>query len=192
MAQKKKANPRKEFLIFALIAVAGVGIWFLLAYHPIMAKTNKAAAEAHNDQDSVAAIQRYQTQESALRAQAEQLKADIATWDSRFPPRDSIVAIAKLLISFAQEKGLDLIDIQPSLFELYALERAGAQVSGSYVMQLPISFQLQGRYLDLGQMLEEMDKLPFNITVADLALADMPEQVPVVNIHLEVYLYVHI
>jgi Tfp pilus assembly protein PilO len=191
-AGKSKFGPKGELLVAVGMLLAAVGVWYITLYQPVQAKAAKLGDEIRSQQDSVVAAERYKAQELALRMQVEKIQAELDTWDSKFPPRDSIVAVAKTLISFAEENNLDLVGLEPSLFELYALERAGAPVAGKFVMQLPLKFRLEGRYLDLGRMLEEVENLPFHLTIADVAVAMLPDRTPDVEIGLDVYLYIHL
>ena len=185
-------GPRDELIFFGVVLALCIAAWYITLFQPVTAKVANIEQEMVSEHDSIAASQRYNTQTLALTAQTEQIRQQIGALDSRFPPRDSVVALAKYLINFAGERGLDLIQIQPSLFELYALEKGGAPISGRFVMHLPIRFKLEGRYLDLGRMLDDVNKLPFNLTVADMRIAVIPDRAPLIEAELEVYLYVHL
>jgi Tfp pilus assembly protein PilO len=188
----KKMGPKQEFLAAGIILLLAVAAWYALLYSPVQAKTARLYEAIKSDRDSVKAVENYNAQEAAFRSRGDLIRSQTLNWDSRFPPRDSIVALARTLIDFAAQNNLLLLELQPSLFELYALEREGTQVSGRFVMQLPLKFKMQGRYLDLGKLLESIEELPFNLTVADVAVAPIPEHAPELDISLDVYLYIHL
>ncbi|MFH0766408.1 MAG: type 4a pilus biogenesis protein PilO [Calditrichota bacterium] len=191
-AGKGKIGPKQELILSgALLLLAAVG-WYLGLYAPIETKTAKLNQDIRNLEDSVKAIEKYKAQEAALQVHIARLTNETTEWDSRFPPRESIVSLTKVIISFTEAHNLQLIEVLPSLFELYALERAGAQVSGKFVMQLPINFKLQGRYLDVGKMLGEVDTLPFNVTIQDVDVTALPAKYPNVEARISMFLYVHL
>ncbi|MFN3821294.1 MAG: type 4a pilus biogenesis protein PilO, partial [bacterium] len=108
----------------------------------------------------------------------------------RFPPRMELVSLARSLIELGKSKGLALIDIRPSLQELYALERSGVPVSSQNLMKLPIRIRFQGRFHPLGKFLEDLSQLPFQATVADFAIVQRDEIYPDVEAVFFMFLYV--
>jgi Tfp pilus assembly protein PilO len=192
MADNKRMGPKQEIGLAGGVMVLAIIGWYFLLYQPIVAKTETVQAQLSSQEDSVKADQNYKIKTAQLQLQISELNTKIATWDARFPARTEIVSLAKEILHFGEKYNLELIEMRPSLFELYALEKAGAHVSGRYTMQLPISCHFQGRYLDLGQMLDEVSKLPFNATVADVALSPIPKRYPELDIKLRIFLYVHL
>ncbi len=174
------------------IVLAAILAWYLMLYQPVSARTAELTQSIRNQKDSLAAIERYKLQETALKKRTEMLNDEIGVWDASFPSRSSIVSLANQIIRFSRRYGLELTELEPSLFELYALERAGAQVTGQYVMQLPLSFRLRGRYINLGRMLEGLDELPFNLTVADIDLMPISGKEPLLDVRISLFLYVHV
>jgi len=192
MPNKRKLGPKEEILLAGGVMLAAIVGWYFLLYSPVVAKTALIQAQLSSQEDSLKADQNYKINSARLQLQINELNTQIATWDARFPARTEIVSLAKEILHFGESHNLELIEMRPSLFELYALEKAGAHVSGRYTMQLPISCHFQGRYLDLGKMLEDVSNLPFNATVADVALTPIPKRYPELDIKLRLFLYVHL
>jgi len=65
-------------------------------------------------------------------------------------------------------------------------------MSGRYVMQLPLNCRFRGRFLDLGKMLEDVVKLPFNLSIADVSLSPVRGSYPMLDVRLRLFLYVHL
>lgn len=191
-AKGKGLGPREELLFAGAMLILAVAAWYLALFQPVQVKISRIEAEMAQNRDSLNAVQQYTAQEKRFMVLAEQAKQEISDWEARLPSRDSIVVLARTLMDYAAEHQVRLVSIKPSLYELYALEKAGAPVTGRFVMQLPLKFQLQGRYLDLGKMLEDVDRLPFRMTVSDLQLASTGSQSAEVDIGLDVYLYVRL
>jgi len=166
--------------------------WYFLLYSPLTAEREKLTEEMGNLQDSVNADTRYQAQTAGLKVRIIQLAERTNEWDARFPKRKHIVSLAKNIIQYFNQNGLELVSIEPSLFELYALERAGAQVAGQFIMQLPLKFTLRGRFVDLGHSLEQMHTLPFNMTISEIDIDSPSDIYPRVEGRLNMFLYVHI
>jgi len=192
MARGMKLGLKQELILSGVMVTAAVAAWYMLLYQPIAAKTTELKQLVGNQQDSLQAIKNYETQTAALRLKIQDLQTQTKIWDSRFPARREIVALAGQILQFGKENGLTLIEMKPSLFELYALEKAGAQMSGKYVMQLPITCHFKGRYLALGRMLEKIDALPFNLTIEDVNLAVIPDDYPELDVKVRLFLYVHL
>jgi len=192
MAFKKKLGPREEIGLAGGVMLLAVIGWYFLLYQPVSSATEAIKLQFASKEDSLKADQNYKINTARLLLQIKDLDAQIGAWDSRFPARTEIVSLAKEILHFGEAHNLDLIEMRPSLFELYALEKAGAHVSGRYTMQLPISCHFQGRYLDLGKMLEDVANLPFNATVADVSLTPIPKRYPELDIQLRLFLYVHL
>ncbi len=192
MANTKKLGPKQEIGLAGGVMLLAVVGWYFLLYQPVIDKTMEIQIQLLSQEDSVKADQNYKINAAKLQLQINELNEKIAIWDLRFPARTEIVSLAKEILHFGEAHNLELIEMRPSLFELYALEKAGAHVSGRYTMQLPISCHFQGHYLDLGRMLEDVSNLPFNATVADVALSPIPKRYPELDIKLRLFLYVHL
>ncbi len=183
---------KQEVILSGVLMLGAIIAWYLILYQPIAAKTNEIKILISNQEDSLKAIKNYETQTAILKKQIEDIKHQTRLWDARFPSRMEIVDLAGQILQFGKENGLVLVDMKPSLFELYALEKAGAKVSGKYVMQLPITCRFKGRYIALGMMLEKIDALPFNITIEDVNMTVIPDDYPLLDMRVRLFLYVRI
>ncbi len=192
MALKKKLGPKQEIGLAGVVILLALVGWDFMLYQPIISQTQEIKEQLRSQEDSLKAVLKYKANTANLQLQINDLNNEISDWDTRFPARTEIVSLAKQILNFGALHNLELIEMRPSLFELYALEKAGARVSGRYTMQLPISCHFQGRFLDLGKMLEDVSNLPFNATVADVALSPVPKRYPELDIKLRIFLYVHL
>jgi Tfp pilus assembly protein PilO len=188
----KKMGTKQELALSATLMVVGIGLWYFILYQPVAQKTSELQALVDSQQDSLEAVKKYKLNVTSTQIKITALQTEIATWDARFPERKEIVNLATQILDFSSRHNLELIDMRPSLYELYALERAGAHMSGKYVMQLPLSCHFRGLYLNLGKMLEDVSSLPFNVTVADVKLSPVPSEYPLLDIRLRVFLYVRL
>ena len=189
--QNKFKKARNQLVFSGLILVFAMIGWYMALYRPVSAKNVELRAAIESEQDSMVAIERYKAQALALEVRMEKLNQEIEEWDASFPPRRDIVSLAKQFILFFNSYGIELIEMQPSLFELYALERAGNIIAGEYVSKQLFSMILRGRYLNLGRMLEQIDTLPFKVTVSNLEMEVLREERPELEIKLDMFLYVH-
>ncbi|MCF7810825.1 type 4a pilus biogenesis protein PilO [bacterium] len=192
MATIDKYNKAKKQLVlkgFVLVVVV-IG-WFVLLFNPISSDIRSLNAAIKSEEDSLIAVEKYKTQEEALQRKIKDLNIRVEEWDKSFPHRKELVSLAKELISYFASYGIELIDMRPSLFELYALEHAGNTVAGQFVSKQLLNMTLRGRYLNLGRMLERIDQLPFKVTVTDVAMNSVPNERPELEIRLDMFLYVH-
>jgi len=190
-ANRKLKQSIKELIMLVVLLILAVIIWFIMLYNPVMSETAELKKDMRADQDSLCAIEKYRSMKMVAQEKIKKLNEEITQWDARFPPRGELVAIAKHIISFCHTNEIQLIDMQPSLLELYALENAGNKVAGEFVYKQLFNLELQGRYKNLGRMLERINKLPFNVTVTDVSMAAIPDSRPKLDIELSMFLYVH-
>lgn len=191
LREQKFTKARNNLIMAGMILIAIAVGWFTLFYKPMSTEIQTLNTAIKSDQDSIAAVERYKTQEKILRLRIETLKIEVEEWDSSFPPRKQLVSLAKQLISYFASYGIELIEMQPSLFELYALEQAGNIVAGQYVSKQLLNMALRGRYLNLGRMLDRIDQLPFKVTVTDITVNPLPNERPELEIGLDMFLYMH-
>ncbi len=188
---KKRSRARDELLLVIVILISILAGWYVFLYKPVNAKTVAFKQDIKADQDSLAAIVRYKEMQAALSEYVEQLNEEIENWDAKFPPRSSLVTIAKQILFFCQNNGIKLVAMQPSLFELYALERAGNTIAGRYIYKQLFTLKLRGQYRNFGRMLERMQSLPFKVTVSDISMTIVEGSRPVLDIDLNMFIYVH-
>ena len=190
-ANKKLKKSINEMIMLVVLLILAVIVWFIMLYNPVRSETTLLKKEMKSDQDSLEVILKYNLMKEDAQDKIRQLNEKITQWDARFPPRGELVAIAKQLISFCHNNEIQLINMQPSLLELYALENAGNKVAGEYVYKQLFNLELRGRYMNLGRMLDRIGKLPFNVTVTDVSMAAVPDSRPELDIELSMFLYVH-
>jgi len=188
----KRLGAKQELAVSAGVMLFGVVLWYLILYQPVTSRTSELKAQVDSQEDSLEAVRKYKLNVAALQLKINDLEKQTKEWDGRFPERTEIVSLATQILNFSSKHNLELIEMKPSLYELYALEKAGAHMSGRYVMQLPITTRFQGRFLDLGKMLEDITTLPFNMTIADVSLSSAPKHYPMLDIKLRLFLYVHL
>jgi len=188
----KPFGPKEDLGISAGVLLLAIALWYFLLYSPVQKETAALRTVVASQEDSLQAINRYKANVAMLNTKVIECQANIATWDGRFPARTEIVNLATQILNFGSKHNLDLVEMKPSLFELYALEKAGAHMSGRYVMQLPLNCRFRGAYLDLGEMLEDVSSLPFNLSIADVSIKPVPHAYPQLDFRLRLYLYVHL
>lgn len=188
---KGKLGAREELIISGVVLLIAAIVWYLALYQPVTAKAHSLSQNIASLDDSLKAIEDYKTQSKMLQIRINQIDEEIEKWDDRFPPRSNIVSLTKQIIDFAESFGLKLVMVEPSLFDLYALEKAGVQVSGNFIMQMPITFRFRGRFLNTGQMLEKMEELPFNTSLSEVEILSLPDQYPLVESRISLYMYIH-
>ena len=191
MQRKRRNKARDELMMVLAILVGVIAAWYLFLYQPVTAKTALIREDMKADKDSIAAIDRYKQMEADLQKQIELLNAQIEDWDARFPPRSSLVTVAKRIIAFCHDNGIQLVEMHPSLFELYALEQAGNTIAGRFVFKQLFNLKLRGNYINVGRMLEKVENLPFRITVSDVKMMVVPDGRPNLDIELDMFIYVH-
>jgi len=188
----KKLGPKQELGLSAAVMLFGIALWYFFLYQPVSNKTEELRSLISSQEDSLKAENRYRVNVASLNVGINQLDTLKKTWDARFPDRSHIVDLATQILNFSSEHELELVEMKPSLYELYALEKAGARMSGRYIMQIPLNCRFRGEFLEMGKMLEDVATLPFNMSIADVSLEGAVGRYPLLDIRLRLFLYVHL
>lgn len=180
-----KLIERRVVLIGLVIyIVLGVTAWFLL-YQPKIVARQKAAQQIAELQKELDETKARIAQMSKLRQHKEQLEAEISGIWARVVPRSEMLGLFRQLAQEAEQKRVHFLEIiPPGLDTLLQEEGPSAQVRA-----VPFLVTVQGRYLDIGRYVENLNYYPYFVMVPDFDINARADIRPEVEAKLLVNIY---
>ncbi|MEO0004624.1 MAG: type 4a pilus biogenesis protein PilO [candidate division WOR-3 bacterium] len=176
---------RRVVLIGLVIyIVLGVVAWFLL-YQPRIAARQKAAQEIAELRKELEETKARIAKMPELRQHKEQLETEISSIWARVVPRSEMLGLFRKLAQEAERKRVHFLEITPpGLDTLLQEEGPGAQVR-----PVPFLVTVQGRYLDIGRYVEDLNSYPYFVRVPDFEINARADIRPEVEAKLLVNIY---
>jgi Tfp pilus assembly protein PilO len=144
------------YLVLALLAV------FLL-YRPRLQARQQNAAEAAQLQKQLDETRARVKGIGKLRERVAELQQANAQFIARVVPRSQMLSMLRQLAQLAADRKVRFLEIAPpSLDSLLQQESPTAPLRS-----VPFMVTVQGRYIDIGQYVESLDKFPYFVRVPD-------------------------
>lgn len=159
-----------KFWILLGFTAALITGYFLFGFLPMKMKIDQAnASMTRTEQEINASIQRIR-QIPAMRDLRDESRLTVENLQKRIVVPDSITSAMSRLKSLCAEHQVKIIAMNFSTDSLlYKSRVSGAAPSESF--ELPILFELEGRFLDVGMMMEHVNRLPFTIGFTDFNMS---------------------
>ncbi len=169
----------------AVYIVLGVAAWFLL-YQPRINARNKAAKEIAELRKELDDTKARIAQLPRLRQQKEQLEQEIAGIWARVVPRSEMLGLFRRISKEAEQARVHFLEIvPPGLDTLLQEEGPTAQVR-----PVPFLVTVQGRYLDIGRYIKNLNGYQYFVRVPDVDINARDDIRPEVEAKLLVNIYV--
>ncbi|MBM3313215.1 hypothetical protein FJY70_01320 [candidate division WOR-3 bacterium] len=154
----------RRVLVIALAAyvLLAVAAWFLL-YQPRLLARQRSAAQAAELQKQLDETRERVKGISRLRDHVAELEQANVEFVARVIPRSQMLSILRQLAQLAAARRVRFLEIAPpSLDTLMQQESKEAPLRS-----VPFRVTVQGRYVDIGQYVESLDKFPYFVRVPD-------------------------
>jgi Tfp pilus assembly protein PilO len=165
------------YVVLALLAV------FLL-YRPSLQARQRNAAQAAQLQkqldDTRARVQGI----GQLRVRMAELQQANAQFIARVVPRSQMLSMLRQLAQLAADRKVQFIEIDPPSLDTLLLQETPA----TPLRTVPFMVTVQGRYVDIGQYVESLDKFPYFVRVPDFEVTAREDIRPEVEAKLLVNL----
>ena len=165
------------YVVLALLAV------FLL-YRPSLQARQRNAAQAAQLQmqldDTRARVQGI----GQLRVRMAELQQANAQFIARVVPRSQMLSMLRQLAQLAAERKVQFMEIDPPSLDTLLLQETPA----TPLRTVPFMVTVQGRYVDIGQYVESLDKFPYFVRVPDFEVTAREDIRPEVEAKLLVNL----
>ncbi|NPV14351.1 type 4a pilus biogenesis protein PilO [candidate division WOR-3 bacterium] len=177
----------RRVVIIGLVVyiVLGVAAWFLL-YQPRINARNKAAKEIAELRKELDDTKARIAQLPRLRQKKEQLEQEIAGIWARVVPRSEMLGLFRRISKEAEQARVHFLEIvPPGLDTLLQEEGPTAQVR-----PVPFLVTVQGRYLDIGRYIQNLNNYQYFVRVPDVDINARDDIRPEIEAKLLVNIYV--
>jgi Tfp pilus assembly protein PilO len=174
------------------ILVVGLAAYLLLAIFAVIVLYRPRLAARQRNAAQVADLRKQLDETKArvkgigkLRSQVAELDAANAAFTARVIPRAQMLSMLRELAGLAGERRVRFLQVAPpGLDTLLQQESPSTPLSS-----VPFMVTVQGRYLDIGQYVESLDKFPYFVRVPDFEVNARDDIRPEVEAKLLVNLY---
>ena len=157
----------RKVLLIALGAcvVLAIAAWFLL-YQPRVKARQDNASQATQLQKQLDETRARVKGIGRLRERVAELTQANAQFVARVVPRSQMLSMLRQLAVLAADRKVRFLEIAPpSLDTLMQQETPSAPLRS-----VPFLVTVQGRYIDIGQYVESLDKFPYFVRVPDFEI----------------------
>ncbi len=150
----------------AIYLVLGIIAVFLL-YQPRLKTRQENAAQAAQLQRQLDETRERVKGIGRLRERAAELQQANVQFIARVVPRSQMLSMLRQLAQMAADRKVRFLEIAPpSLDSLLQQESPAAPLR-----TVPFTVTVQGRYVDVGQYVESLDKFPYFVRVPDFEVS---------------------
>jgi len=175
---------RVVFIGLVIYVLLGIAAWFLL-YQPRIAARQKTAKEIADLQKQLDETKARIAQMPKLRQHKEQLESEIRAIWARVVPRSQMLGLFKQLAQEAEQKRVHFLEIVPPGLDTLLQEEGQSDP----VRPVPFLVTVQGRYLDIGRYVEDLNRYPYFVRVPDFDINAREDIRPEVEAKLLVNIY---
>jgi len=158
------------------IALCGMFLIFLLTwswvkisvYGPSIEKYSKQLKEVRTRFDDMDFIK---SNIASMKSTFETTNTEFDTLKSIVPNSENYVVLLKEIKSLATKNKIEIISITPRLMDSFPAVKTYLTSSNKHIERYPVQVKLFGKYLNLGNLLEEMLALPSIVNIGRLTLA---------------------
>ncbi|MEO0082018.1 MAG: type 4a pilus biogenesis protein PilO [candidate division WOR-3 bacterium] len=176
----------RRILLIGLVVGVLLGVFAVLVlYQPRLAARQRNAAEVARLRKELEATRERVKGIGRLRARLVELEAADAAFAARVVPRGEMLPVLARLATEAEGAKVRFIEIMPpGLDTLLQQENPSAPLRA-----VPFVVTVQGRYLDIGRYVEDLDKFPYFVRVPDFEVTAREDIRPEVEVKLLLNLY---
>jgi Tfp pilus assembly protein PilO len=168
----------------AVYLLLAIFVWFAL-YQPRLKARQRNATQAAQLQKQLDETRARVKGIGRLREHVAELQQANAQFIARVVPRGQMLSMLRQLAQLAADRKVRFLEIAPpSLDSLLQQESPTAPLRS-----VPFLITVQGRYIDIGQYVESLDKFPYFVRVPDFEVNAREDIRPEVEAKLLVNLY---
>lgn len=179
-------SKRTLILVVLLLFVLCLG-WFFVFYQPKKAKISALKQDTENLLIKLRSLKVTDRQIVSLEKQIEKLEEDIAVTQSRLFVKSDLPSIVRQIERKGRFYGLKFDNIIPEYDSLVRFP--DAEDKQSDLIQLVVHIKIQGYYKNFGKFIENLDDLPFFVSLGEMGLYYNKDIYPELEIMLDVVLY---
>ena len=175
----------RRVLIIGLAAYVVLAIFAVFVlYQPRLKARQQNAAQAAQLQKQLDDTRARVKGIGQLRAHVAELQQSNAQFIARVVPRAQMLSILRRLAQLAIERKVRFLEIAPPSLDSLLLQESPT----APLRSVPFMVTVQGRYIDIGQYVESLDKFPYFVRVPDFEVTAREDIRPEVEAKLLVNL----
>ncbi len=175
----------RRVLIIGLAAYVVLAIFAVFVlYQPRLKARQQNAAQAAQLQKQLDDTRARVKGIGQLRAHVAELQQSNAQFIARVVPRAQMLSILRRLAQLAIERKVRFLEIAPPSLDSLLLQESPT----APLRSVPFTVTVQGRYIDIGQYVESLDKFPYFVRVPDFEVTAREDIRPEVEAKLLVNL----
>jgi len=173
------AKTLKIGFVFPLLTVLAAVAWLMLYHFPTRAKINKIKNELIVLENKV----RKDVPENRIQAmqkEADSLVIVLQNKENRIYPMQELVGIGGIIQPLMKSYNLALLSLKPKYESLATLQQDTAEIA-----ELPIAFELKGRFHAFAKFMDDINKLNIAMKADELTLVRENREATDVNIEIK-------
>jgi Tfp pilus assembly protein PilO len=168
----------------AVYLLLAIFVWFAL-YQPRLRARQRNAVQAAQLQKQMDDTRERVKGIGQLREHVAELQQTNAQFLARVVPRAQMLSMLRQLAQLAAERKVRFLEIAPPSLDSLLLQESPT----APLRSVPFLITVQGRYIDIGQYVESLDKFPYFVRVPDFEVNAREDIRPEVEAKLLVNLY---
>ncbi|MCX6840715.1 MAG: type 4a pilus biogenesis protein PilO [candidate division WOR-3 bacterium] len=173
------------------VLIIGLAVYVVLAvfavfvlYQPRLKARQQNAAQAAQLQKQLDDTRARVKGIGQLRAHVAELQQSNAQFIARVVPRGQMLSMLRQLAQLAADRKVRFLEIAPPSLDSLLLQESPT----APLRSVPFMVTVQGRYIDIGQYVESLDKFPYFVRVPDFEVTAREDIRPEVEAKLLVNL----
>ena len=156
---------KKKFsIVLTVILLGGVSLWYVFIYHPKKIEIDDIKLKISKIRSDIVTANKANFDINNIEIKLEEEKKRLEDIQTRFVEKDDLAKVSKEMKNFARKHELRLTDFAP-VFEDYFADTINTQIKA-----LPLTIKVKGRYLKVGEFVENWKKLPFYLQPTEIAI----------------------
>lgn len=156
---------RKRFsYILSILLLAILVTWFVFLYYPKSVEIGKIKLKIKEMRTDLASASQANVDIENIENKFLEEQKSLEEIRSRFVEKDDLATVSKKIEDFARKYNLRMTDFAP-VFEDYF-----ADTSQTVIKELPLAITVRGKYLDIGQFIENWKNLPLYLEPKEIMI----------------------
>ena len=175
--------------MIAVVIIAGFVVLGFLVYSPIKGKVSGLRGDLTNIDSQIKQIETTVDPHRTVEEERKILEERCAKLNSKFPAKEE--ESLRMLSDFARKMNISVLSTrsQPKTSFLDA-DKQKVEISGKICQKILVTMEMKGSYKDFLKYLETLkESLPAYLTIERLRMSKDSSGMPVLNINLDINLY---
>lgn len=161
---------REVFITLVVLLFGGLLLWFVFLYQPQKLEAEQLENQLKAVRNKLKNANRANLDIQNVETKLLEEQKGLETIKTRFIEKAELAKVSEKMREVSKQYKLKMTDFAPVL-ENYFADTISAKIS-----DLPLMITVQGKYLDVGQFIENWKNLPFYITPEEISITRIKSQ----------------